>query len=98
MDTLKNSEVFPLYFVNIIIPLVNCEYINSTQSKLCEPDEFLRAFNHPRDSLPFVYSHIMSVRMKTPKLYPELLRLLYSSRCFLGSIFPKESKDSILVS
>ena len=60
-------------------------------------DEFLRAFNRPSDSLTFVYSHIMSVHMKTPKLYPELLRLLYSSRCFLGSIFPKYSKDSILV-
>lgn len=43
MDTLKNSEVFPFYFLSIIIPLVNCEYINPTQSKLCDPDEFLRA-------------------------------------------------------
>ena len=41
MDTVQNSGFFPLYFLSIIIPLVNCEYINPTQSKLCEPDEFL---------------------------------------------------------
>lgn len=81
----------------VIISLANCEYMNPTQSKLCGPDEILRAFSHRGASILHILIECQYM-WTSPNIYLEILGLLCSSEWFLGFISLQRSKDPMFVS